>query len=166
MPQADAIAPIANIRPRYFRSRLSSSPMGAASYATGAAEGTAGARRLGGVREPVVHRGGRQAPAGHAGPEGGGRQALVAAERLGELRRLAVPHAVRDLAHGQAAVGEQLGGPLHPHTGEVLAERGPADLGVRALELAARGRDPARDVVEEDVGGEVLLDDRDRVVEQ
>ena len=47
--------------------------------------------------------------------------------------------------------------------GEVLAERRVADLGVRALQLAARGRDAARDVVEREVGAVLGLDDGDRV---
>ena len=62
--------------------------------------------------------------------------------------------------------GQQLGGLLHAHARQVVAERGVADLGVRALELAARGRDAARDVVEREVAGVLLLDDRDGVLEQ
>ena len=77
----------------------------------------------------------------------------MAAERLGELRGLAVADPVGDLADRQAAVGEQLGGALHAHAGQVLAERGVADLGVGALELAPRRGDAARDVVEGEVGG-------------
>ena len=52
-----------------------------------------------------------------------GASAVVAAERLRELRRLAVADAVGDLADGQAARGQHLGGALHPHRGQVLAER-------------------------------------------
>ena len=74
--------------------------------------------------------------------------AEVAAERLGELGGLAVADAVGDLAHGHAAAGEQLGGAVHADAGQVLAEGGVADLGVGALELAARGGDAAGDVVE------------------
>ena len=44
-----------------------------------------------------------------------GRQPVVAAERLGELRGLAVADAVGDLADGQPAPGQQLGGALHAH---------------------------------------------------
>ena len=90
----------------------------------------------------------------------------MAAERLGELGRLAVADAVGDLAHGQAPARQQLGGPLHAHLRQVLAERRVADLGVGALQLAARGRDAAGDVVEGEVARVVLLDDRDGVVEQ
>src|SRR3954452_5674101 len=108
---------------------------------------------------PVAH-------GGAVGAEGGGRKALVAAERLGELGGLAVPDPARDLAHRQAAAREQLGRTLHPDAREVLAERGVADLGVGALELAARGRDAARDVVERQVGGVLRLDDLDGIVEE
>src|SRR5918994_1164104 len=85
--------------------------------------------------------------------------ACMAPEGLGELGRLAVAHAVRDLAHGQAAAGQQLGGLLHPHAREVVAERGLADLRVGALQLAARGGDPARDLVEREVAAVLLVDD-------
>src|SRR5215210_908522 len=146
MPQADAIAPMANMRPRYSRSRFSTSPpMEAASYATRATEGTAARRALGRVRQALrrdpAEVGVAVAGGGPVGAERGGREALMAAERLGELRRLAVADAVRHFPHGEAAAGEQLGGPLHPHAREVLAERGVADLGVGALQLAPRGRD-------------------------
>ena len=82
-----------------------------------------------------------------------GDDAVVAAERLGELRGLAVADAVGDLADRQPARGEQLGGALHAHRGQVLAERRVADLRVGALELAARRGDAAGDVVERQVGG-------------
>src|SRR4051812_31893915 len=90
----------------------------------------------------------------------------VAAERLRELRRLAVADAARDLAHGQAGVAEQRRRALHAHARQVLAEGRVADLGVGALQLAARRRDAARDVVEREVGGELLVHDRDRVLEE
>ena len=61
---------------------------------------------------------------------------MVAAEGLGELRRLAVAHAMGDLADRQPTGGEHLGRALHAHRGEVLAEGRAADLGVGALELA------------------------------
>ncbi len=88
---------------------------------------------------------------------------MVAAERLGELRRLAISDAVGHLAHGQAPCGEHLGRALHAHRGEVVAERRVPDLGVRALQLAARGRDAARDVVEGEVRGVLGLHDGGRV---
>src|SRR4051794_18763887 len=173
MPQADAIAPMTSSGTRWVRPDLCS-PMGAASYATGATEGTAaqGCREgpLGRAREAVARRQRRRpmpvAEHRPVGAEGGGREALMAAEGLGELGGLAVPDAVRDLAHGQAAARQQLGRTLHPDVREVLAERGVADLGVGALELAARGRDAARDVVERDIRGVVGLDDLDGIVEE
>jgi hypothetical protein len=48
----------------------------------------------------------------------------------------------------------------------VVAERGVADLGVGALELASGRRDPAGDVVERQVGGVLGLDDRGGVLEE
>src|SRR3954447_22835705 len=108
---------------------------------------------------PVAH-------GGAVGAEGGGREALVAAERLGELGGLAVPDPARDLAHGQAAAREQPGPAPPPGPREVLAERGVADLGVGALELAARGRDAAGDVVERQVRGVLRLDDLGGIVEE
>ena len=50
--------------------------------------------------------------------------------------------------------------------GQVVAEGRVADLGVGALQLAARGGDAAGDVVEREVGGVLLLDDRDGVLEE
>ena len=50
--------------------------------------------------------------------------------------------------------------------GEVLAEGRLADLGVGALQLAARGGDAAGDVVERQVGGVLGLDDGDGVLEE
>jgi hypothetical protein len=76
----------------------------------------------------------------------------MAAERLRELRRLPVADAVGDLADREHPRGEQLGRAVHPHPGQVVAERGVADLGVGALELAPGRGDAARDVVEREVG--------------
>ena len=50
--------------------------------------------------------------------------------------------------------------------GEVLAERGVPDLGVGALQLAARGRDATRDVVERQVGAVLGFDDGSGVLEE
>src|SRR3954452_25339913 len=94
------------------------------------------------------------------------RDVVVAAERLGELRGLAVADAVGDLPHGQPARAEHLGGAAHPDGGQVVAERRVADLGVGALQLAARRRDAAGDVVEREVGGVLGLDDRGGVLEE
>ena len=71
--------------------------------------------RVGGVRIDV-------AALAHARAVGRRDRAEVAAERLRELRRLAVADAARDLAHRQRAVREQAGGALHAHAREVLAE--------------------------------------------
>jgi hypothetical protein len=91
---------------------------------------------------------------------------VVAAEGLGELRGLAIADPVGDLADGRAAAAEHVGGALHAHRGEVLAERRVADLRVGALELTAARGDPSGDVVEAQVGGELGLDDRGRLLEE
>src|SRR4051812_27954777 len=78
-----------------------------------------------GAAERVVHGGPRQ-PA--RGAEVRGRDAVLAAERLGELRGLPVADAVGDLADRHPADTEQLGGPMHPHLRQVIAEGGVADL--------------------------------------
>src|SRR4051794_807759 len=100
------------------------------------------------------------------GPEAGRGCAVVAPERLGELGRLAVAHAVGDLADRQVAVAQQLTGPLHADAGQVLPERGLAHLGVAALQLAPRRGDPAGDVVEREVVPVLLLDDRHSLLEE
>src|SRR3954452_5031827 len=169
IPHAEAIAPMTSSGTRWLRPDFSSR-MRAASYATRAAEGTAAAAGSGRARQAAAGRrrsGVMPVAEGLAvGTEGGGREALMAAERLGELGGLAVPDPARDLAHGQAAAREQLGRALHPDAREVLAERGVADLGVGALELAARGRDAAGDVVERQVRGVLRLDDLGGIVEE
>ena len=90
----------------------------------------------------------------------------MASERLGELGRLAVTDAVRDLAHGEHARGEQIGGAIHPHLRQVVAERRVPDLRVGTLELTSRGGRSAGDVVEREVGRVVALDDRVRLFEK
>src|SRR3712207_8360079 len=52
---------------------------------------------------------------------------------LGELRRLAVAHAPRDLADGERP-GQQLRRALHPDRGQLLPEAGAPDLGEHALD--------------------------------
>src|SRR3954454_10160076 len=94
------------------------------------------------------------------------RDPVVAPERLGELRRLAVADPPGDLADGQRVVVQEEGGLLHADGREVLAEGRPSDLGVGALQLAARGGDAAGDVVEGEIGAELLLDDGGRVLEE
>ena len=101
-----------------------------------------------------------------AGPEVRRGDAEMAPERLRELRRLAVAHAVRDLADGQPAGREQLRGLVHAHARQVIAERRPADLGVRALELAARGRHAPGDLVEREVAAVLAVDDLGRLLEE
>src|SRR3954452_11626351 len=82
MPSADAITPMTSSGTTWLRPDFSS-PMGAASYATGATEGTAAEVGLGGVRQGAAGRG-RSAIAPvperrPVGAEGGRREALVAA---------------------------------------------------------------------------------------
>ena len=91
---------------------------------------------------------------------------MVTAEGLRELGGLAVSHAMRDLANGERAGGEHLGGFLHPDARQVVAEGGLADLGVRPLELTAGGRDAAGDVVEREIGRVLAIDDLSGLLEQ
>ena len=89
--------------------------MDAASYRSAGTEGTdgalQGARAVGGEAAGAA----QQVPARRVcrGAEVRRRDAEVAPERLGELGGLAVPDPVGDLAHGDAAAGEQLGGAVH-----------------------------------------------------
>src|SRR4051794_22956242 len=83
-----------------------------------------------------VERRALEAAAGGARAVVRGGDAEMAPECLGELGRLAVADSARDLADGEALVDEQVGGPVHPHAGQVLAERRVADLRVRPLQLA------------------------------
>src|SRR3954471_17123336 len=101
-----------------------------------------------------------------AGPEVRRRHPLVAAERLGELGGLAVADPVGDLADGERPGGEHLGGLLHPDLGQVVAERGLADLRVGALELTAGRGHAAGDVVQGERGRELAVDDLRGLVEQ
>ena len=80
-------------------------------------------------RPTATRRGGGGRP-WRTGPAGGSRPG-------GRPRARSVPRSL-----------SMLGGALHPHRRQVLAERRVADLGVRALQLAARGGDAAGDVVE------------------
>src|SRR4051812_10799268 len=132
--------------------------MRAASYLTPEPNVTAaGGRRLGGLLEAA----GAGRP---SGPEVRRGDADVAPERLGELGRLAVPDAGRNLADRHRAGGQQLGGAGHPHPGQVLAERGAADLGEGPLELAARGGQAPGDVIQRELLGVLALDDMARLL--
>jgi hypothetical protein len=90
----------------------------------------------------------------------------MAAERLGELSRLAVADARRHVADGHAALAEQLQRLPHADLGEARAEARVAGLGEGALQLAARGRQPAGDRVELQVVRVLLLDDLHRFLEE
>src|SRR5688500_11098882 len=92
------------------------------------------ATRLCGQAVPVAEQAVRPVTRHPAGTEVRRRDAEMAAERLGELRRLAVADAVRDLADGDAPAGQQLRGAIHPDAGQMLPEGRVADFGVRALE--------------------------------
>src|SRR3954470_7878773 len=114
--------------------------MEAASYATDATNTTdptvrGATPRIAGLRGRAQRR--RAVSAG-AGPVVRRSDAVVAPERFRELGGLAVSDAVCNLAHGERTGGEHVRGGAHAHGREVVSERGPADLGVGALELAAR----------------------------
>src|SRR5205809_7257256 len=120
--------------------------MDAASYATGATNTTDPAVRQ--RTDRGVRLGG---PAERGSPGAGAvvrrRDPVVAPERLGELRGLAVADPVGHLPDGQRPGGEHLGRHAHPPGGEVVTERRIADPRVRALELAARGGHAPADAV-------------------
>src|SRR4051794_11419635 len=126
-------------------------------------DGRCGGWGSGGQGAVDRRRHGAVAVGAEADPVLGRRGARGAPEGLRELGRLAIAHAPRDLAHGEAAPGQELGCPAHAHGGQVLAEGRAADLGVGPLELAARGGDAAGDVVQVQVGAVLGLDDRDGV---
>ena len=86
---------------------------------------------------------------------------MVAPEGLGELRRLAVADASRDLDHRQVGRLQQRGAVLHPHRGQLVAEGAAGQLREDALELTIRGRDIPRDVVQADASLSVALLDRE-----
>jgi hypothetical protein len=92
--------------------------------------------------------------------------AQMTPERLRELGRLAVPDTARNLADGQVPVAQQRGGALHANPRQVLAKRGVADLGVRALELSARRGHAPGDVIKREVVRVFGLHDRDGVFEK
>jgi hypothetical protein len=84
----------------------------------------------------------------------------MAAEALRELRGLVVADAGRHAADRNARVGEQVACVPHPHRRQHLAEAGVADLGERALKLAARGRELAGHALDSQRTGVVALDHR------
>src|SRR4051794_13114631 len=184
MPSTDAMRPTITIcvmvrrPPRPPRgstsARVLSSPIARRSYAPGVTARNGDARRM--TSRPLsegLRRGagsrrgdalGPHEPA--AGAEIGRCDPVVAAERLGELGGLAVADAVGHVADGEAPDPQQLGGAVHAHGGQVLTEGGLADLAVGALQLASRGGHATGDVVERQVGGVLVLDDGDRVLEE
>src|SRR4029079_11942284 len=101
---------------------LSSSPMEAASYvsaptnaATPRPPADNSGHSVGGPRAKLA----RRAPWADTGTEVRRRDALIAPEGLGELRRLAVADPMGHLTHGQRACGEHLGRFLHADAGQM-----------------------------------------------
>src|SRR4051794_23102204 len=84
---------------------------------------------------------------------------MMAAERLGELRRLAVADARRDVAHRHRPGLEKLERAPHADLGHVRAEARVADLAERPLQLAARSRETPSDMVQLEVCRVLVLDD-------
>src|SRR4051812_32607433 len=144
---------------------------GARSYWTGRPDGDGGGVsavtfRASALLSDAVQRD----AAAHSGladaAEARGRRTVVAPEGLRELGRLAVPDAVRHVPDGQAAFAQELERALHPHLGHVGAEARRARLGERPLELAARGREAPRHVVQLDLVRVFALDDLRGLVEE
>jgi hypothetical protein len=71
---------------------------------------------------------------------------VVAAECLGELRRLAVADLAGDVADGSTVVEQHLAGAIHAYGGQVGAEAAASGLVEDALELTGRGPDRAGDL--------------------
>src|SRR4051812_32466163 len=69
------------------------------------------------------------------GSVAGGRDAMHAGERPGELGRLAVSDLAGDVPDGDRGLGEQLGGAVHADPGQRLPERCVAVLVEAALKL-------------------------------
>jgi hypothetical protein len=74
----------------------------------------------------------------------------MAAEGLGELRRVSVADRRRHLLDGARPVSQQLHGVFHAHPLELAPKARSTGLRERSLELAARGRYLSRDGVEGD----------------
>jgi hypothetical protein len=92
---------------------------------------------------------------------------VVAAERLRELSGLLVADAASNLADGERRVrGEQLRRPRHAQAAQRRPVGGAVDLLERPLELAARGGDARRHLVQLDLGRVLDLEDPQRVVQQ
>src|SRR2546423_964951 len=95
-----------------------------------------------------------------------GRPAVVAAEGLGELRRLPVADTAGDLPDGQRALSQHLERTAHANLREVRAEAGLTGLGERSLELPPRGGQATRHAVELELARVLSLDDVDRLLEE
>ena len=94
------------------------------------------------------------------------RPAVVAAEGLRELRRLAVPDRPGNRADRQRVVAQELGGAGHAHALQLPPEARAA-LAEDALELAPRGGDGVRHGAErQGLVGVVALDRGEGLVEQ
>ena len=91
---------------------------------------------------------------------------MMAPERLGELGGLAVADAPCDLPHRQRSARQQLGGCVHPDPRQMRAERRMPDLRLGPLQLAPRGRDTARDLVQRELTLVLLGHDRGGLLEE
>jgi len=100
------------------------------------------------------------------GTVGRGGLPAVAPEGFRELRRLPVSDPRGDLANGWGAAGKQLGGTVHAHARQVLAEGRVADLGEHALDLTPRGRYAAGDLVELEVARVLVVNNPRRFLIQ
>jgi hypothetical protein len=88
----------------------------------------------------------------------------MAAERLRELGRLAVPDALGDAAHRERRRAEQARGLVHADGMQVAAKRRLAALLEHPLQLTPRGEQSASDLIEVERPAMVLEDERGRVL--
>src|SRR5437762_2073991 len=99
-------------------------------------------------------------------PEARGRAAVVAAEGLGELRRLPVADPAGDLADGQRSLPQHLERTAHADLREVRAEAGLTGFGECPLELPPRGGQATGHAVELEPVRLPALDDVDSLLEE